>query len=464
MPLQFNPYSILSLLSAIVAFTVAGFAWKKRGVLGAIPLALLLVAAGIWTSAYAIELSLTSLQAQIFWSKVEYLGIVNIPVLYLIFSLEYAKQEPYLARRSTLLLWIIPIIALLLTWTNELHLLIWSSYRQVDFNSNLVFAVDHGFFFWIYAAYSYLLLLIGAVILVQRAVTARGAHRNQAAVMVLGTAVTWLGNIVYLTGLSPIPEIDTSSLTLTISGLIYAWALFKLGLLDLVPIAGEKVLESLDDGALVLDLNNRIVYLNKAFEYYTGLWAEEVIGKSAEEALSELPGLYSIHAGEFNINTDIGLDRGDGRKLYINLRITPIQDDGKTVGRVFILHDITESKEAEQRLLPIEDARTSQLVSIPVFVVIRMDDGKIIEVNRSFIIGLGYQREEVIGRTPLELGIWTAEQRSALLRELRDKGQLKDYPVQFGTKMTGRKSFILSAAVTYLNDEGFMMWIIHQGS
>lgn len=462
MAFQFNPYSILSILSAVTAFTVAVIAWKRRAVPGAISLALMLVAAGVWALAYAIELSVTSLQAQIFWSKVEYLGIVNIPVLYLVFSLEYAKQERYLSKRSTLLLWVIPVITLLLTWTNELHGLIWSSIRQINFNNNLVFAVDHGTFFWIYAAYSYILLIAGTVILVQRAVTARGAHRSQAAVMVLGTAVTWLGNIVYLTGLSLIPEIDTSSLTLTLTGLIFAWGLFRLGLLDLVPIAGEKVLESLDDGALVLDHNNRIVYLNKAFEYYTGVWAEEVIGKPAGEALSELPGLYSVHANMENINTDIALDRGDGRKLFINLRIAPIQDDGKAVGRVFILHDITEQKQAEQRLLPIEDARSSQVATIPVFMVLRMEDGKIVEVNRSFIIGLGFQREEVIGRTPLEIGMWTAEQRSALLRELREKGQLTEYPIQFGTHTNGRKPFSLSASTLHLKNEGFMMWIIHE--
>ena len=462
MPLQFNPYSILSILSAITAFSVAIIAWKRRAVPGAISLALMLIAAGIWALAYAIELSVSSLQAQIFWSKVEYLGIVNIPVLYLVFSLEYAKQERYLTKRSTLLLWVIPVITLLLTWTNELHLLVWSGLRQINFNNNLVFAVDHGTFFWIYAAYSYILLIIGTVILVQRAVTARGAHRSQAAVMVLGTAVTWLGNIVYLTGISPIPDIDTSSLTLTITGLIFAWGLFKLGLLDLVPIAGEKVLESLDDGALVLDHNNRIVYMNKAFEYYTGVWSEEVIGKPAGEALSELPGLYSIHANMENANTDIALDRGDGRKLFINLRIAPIQDDGKSVGRVFILHDITERKQAEQRLLPIEDARSSQVATIPAFMVLRIEDGKIVEVNRSFIIGLGFQREEVIGRTPLEIGMWTAEQRSALLRELREKGQLTEYPIQFGTHTNGRKPFFLSASTLHLKNEGFMMWIIHE--
>ena len=460
---QFNPYIIPSLLSAIIAFIVAYSAWRRRGVPGAISLALLMLSAGIWALAYSIELSVTSLQAQIFWSKVEYLGIVNIPVLYLILALEFAQQDRFLSRRNKLLLWVIPILTLIMTWTNELHALIWSSFQQVEFNNNLILGVGHGMVFWIYAAYSYLLLLLGAIVLVQRAVTAKGEYRSQAAVMVLGAAVTWIGNIVYLTGLSPIPEIDTTSLTITISGLIFAWGLFRFGLLDLVPIAGETVLESLDDGALVLDQHHRIVYLNKAFEYYTNIWAEEAIGKSAEVALSDLPGLYSVYADSEHVNTDIGLDRGDGRKLFLNLRISPIRDtDKNVVGRVFILHDITESKQAEQRLLPPEDARGSQIADIPVIIVQRMDDGKIVEVNRSIIVNMGFQREEVIGRTPLEIGMWTADQRSTLLRDLRERDRLSDYPIDIGIHNGGRKPFQLSANTVTMNGDSYLVWIMRQ--
>jgi len=464
MSLQYNPFIIPSLISAIVAFIVAFTAWRRRGVLGAISLALLMLSAGFWALAYCMELSVSSLQAQILWSKIEYLGIVNIPVLYLVFTLEYAKQENYFKRRKTLLLWVIPVLTLILTWTNEFHALIWSNFHQVILNNNLILSVEHGIFFWIYAAYSYVLLLLGAIVLIQHSRTAKGANRGQAAVMVLGTAVTWIGNIIYLTGISPIPAIDTTSLTITLSGLIFAWGLFRLGLLDIIPIAGETVLESLDDGALVLDQNNRIVYLNKAFEYYTGIWSNDAIGKPAGEVLADLPGLFSIYPDSENINTDIALDRGDGRKLFLNLRISHVVDDKNIVGRVFILHDITEIKQAEQRLLPIEDARGSQIASIPVIMVLRMEDGKIVEVNRSFIIGFGFQREEVTGRTPLEIGMWTAVQRSTLLRELRDKERLNDYPIEFGTLKGIRKHFLLSASTMNMSGDNFMVWILQQSN
>lgn len=464
MTLQFNPYIIPSLISALVAFSVAFAAWRRRAVPGAISLSLLMLSAGFWALAYCLELSASSLQAQILWSKIEYLGIVNIPVLYLVFALEYAKQENYLKRRKTLLLWVIPVLTLILTWTNELHALIWSNFHQVILNNDLILRVDHGIFFWIYAAYSYVLLLLGAIVLIRHAGAAKGANRSQAAVMVLGTAVTWIGNIIYLTGISPIPDIDTTSLTITLSGLIFAWGLFRLGLLDIIPIAGETVLESLDDGALVIDQNNRIVYLNKAFEYYTGIWSTDAIGKPAAEILADLPGLFSIYPDTENINTDIALDRGDGRKLFLNLRISHVVDGKNVVGRVFILHDITEIKQAEQRLLPIEDAGGSQVASIPVVMVLRMEDGKIVEVNRSFLIGFGYQREEATGRTPLEIGMWTAVQRSTLLRELRDKERLNDYPIEFGTHNGIRKHFLLSASTMNMSGDNFMIWILKQSN
>jgi PAS domain S-box-containing protein len=460
MSLQYNPYIIPSLLSTIIAFGVALTAWRRRGVPGAVSLALLMLSAGFWALTYSLELTASSLQAQVFWAKAEYLGIVNIPVFYFVFALEYARQKNYLPKRNILLLWVIPVLTVLLVWTNEIHALIWTSFQQVIFNNNLILSVDHGMLFWIYAAYSYVLLLLGAIVLIQRAVTAKGPHRSQAAVMVLGTAVTWIGNIVYLTGLSPIPEIDTTSLTITISGLIFAWGLFRLGLLDLVPIAGETVLESLEDGALVMDMDDRIVYLNKAFEYYANIWSEKAIGKPASEVLSELPGLYSIYSKTENLNTDISLDRGDGRKLFLNLRISQVFDDGQPVGRVFILHDVTERKQAEQRLLPIEDAGGSQVATIPVIMVIRTVDGKIVEVNRSFIITFGFQREEATGRTPLEIGMWTAVQRSTLLREFREKDKLTNYPIELALNTGIRKHFQLSANTVTMDDENYMVWIL----
>ena len=63
--------------------------------------------------------------------------------------------------------------------------------------------------------------------------------------------------------------------------------------------------------------------------------------------------------------------------------------------------------------------------------VYRASDERIVEVNRTFLLKLGYERRDVVGRTLLELGIWDAYQRTDFLRALNREGTLKDYVMQF---------------------------------
>ena len=67
--------------------------------------------------------------------------------------------------------------------------------------------------------------------------------------------------------------------------------------------------------------------------------------------------------------------------------------------------------------------------------IARVADGRIIEVNEAFHAGAGYSREEVIGRTSLELKIWpNPEHRVAFMARLKEKGHVRDYEAVFHTK------------------------------
>ncbi len=77
----------------------------------------------------------------------------------------------------------------------------------------------------------------------------------------------------------------------------------------------------------------------------------------------------------------------------------------------------------------------------------RMDDGRYIEVNESFLRVFGYRREEVIGRTALELGIWAdlERDRGQIVDQIRDKGFASGIEAEFCTKSGDRIRFYLGA-------------------
>ena len=80
--------------------------------------------------------------------------------------------------------------------------------------------------------------------------------------MVIGSLVPVVGNIIYLGGVLPVRGMDLTPFGFAISGLLLMWGLFKLNLLELQPIAASVVVENLRDAVIVVDNSKRIVEMN----------------------------------------------------------------------------------------------------------------------------------------------------------------------------------------------------------
>ncbi|MDI1249758.1 MAG: PAS domain S-box protein [Lacunisphaera sp.] len=90
--------------------------------------------------------------------------------------------------------------------------------------------------------------------------------------------------------------------------------------------------------------------------------------------------------------------------------------------------------------------------------IARVADGRIIEVNEAFYAGAGYTREEVIGRTSIELNIWpNPADRVAFMARLKEKGLVRNYEAVFHTKQQGPRFVSLNADIFELNGEACML-------
>jgi len=307
-----------------------------------------MLAVAEWSLGYALELGSTDLPSQVFWAKVEYLGIVTVPVTWLALVLQYTKRERWLTRRNLALLATVPLVTLLLAWTNDLHGLLWSEIRLDSSGSFSVLDLGRGAWYWVNTAYAYLLLLFGTLLLIRTLIRSPRLYRGQAGALLLATLAPWVGNALYISGLIPFPHLDLTPFAFTLTGLAVAWGLFRFRLLDIVPVARDAVIEGMSDGVIVVDMQNRIVDLNPAAQRIIGRSASEAIGQPAAHILAGQPDLVKHYSDVTEAHAEIVLDEEEAQRTH-DLRISPLYDRrGRLTGRLIVLRDITERKRAEE--------------------------------------------------------------------------------------------------------------------
>src|SRR5689334_14776351 len=113
-----GPLLIAALMSGGLALLVAG---RRRSAPGALPFVVLTLAVAGWSLGYALEMLSANLASAVFWAKQEYLGIVILPLTWLLFALEYTGRKRWLTRQRIGLLLIEPIAIVALVETNERH-------------------------------------------------------------------------------------------------------------------------------------------------------------------------------------------------------------------------------------------------------------------------------------------------------------------------------------------------------
>ncbi len=353
---QFTPYVIPLLIAAVISLTLALYAWQRRWAApAAASFAMLMLAVAEWSVGYALELGGAHLPAITFWAKVEYLGIATSPLAWLVFALQFANQDKWLTRRNLGLLAVVPIITLLLVWTNEAHGLVWS---RVDLDTSGPFpamAPQHGLWFWVHSAFSYTCLLLGTILLIRMVISFPDLYRWQAGLMLLAVLAPWISNGLYLSRLGPFPYLDLTSFAFTLTGLAAGWNLFRFRFLDVVPIARRAVVEGMRDGVIVLDGQNRIVDFNPAAQQLIGQPAAAIMGRLAGQVLAGRADLIERYRDVLEASSEIVLGAGETRR-YFDLRISPLYDrHNRLNGRLIVLRDITERKQAEVELAQARD-------------------------------------------------------------------------------------------------------------
>ncbi len=335
----------LLILSAALMIGLGVLAWRFRAGAGTRAYLVLMAALSLWAVGYALELNAETLAQKLFWAKVQYLGIVVAPTAWLLFIQVYLYPYRPVPRWLLGLLALEPLAILVLAWSNELHGWIWQTLSLNVQDRTRILVSEHGPAFWIHVVYSYALLFVATLQLAWEVLRPSSLYRSQTLAFFLAALAPWLGNALYLTGLTP-QGLDLTPLFFSFTGLLSGWALFRSRFFSLLPIAQETIFRQLPDPLLVLTPEGRVSLANAAAVRVFGGAPEQVHGR----ALADLhPALGRLNAGlgKGQVQAEIALER-EGRQLWFEVRAFPLRARGISLGTLLLLHEITARKRAEE--------------------------------------------------------------------------------------------------------------------
>jgi PAS domain S-box-containing protein len=346
-----TPIVLFLFIPPLILLATVPYTWRHRTTPGARSFLMLVIAVAAWGICYALQLAtIPDLAVKSFWSAAKYIGIAITPVAWFAFAVEYTGHGEWLTRRRFAALFIVPAITSVMAFVNPLNLM-WPPLRLVTTDQFVTTDAPFGVWFWVHAAYSYTFILLGIALLVRSLRRYPETYRRQAGALIVAVALPLAANAVFIFGLSPIPYLDLTSVAFTVSALLFAWALFRYRLLDVVPVARDAVIASMTDVVVVIDLQNRIVDVNPAGQKALGHSAAEIIGQPVERVLANWSDLVERYIEMPEVHEEIVLPAASGDdqgQIYFDLRVTPISDrNGRLTGRLIVLRDITQGRLAE---------------------------------------------------------------------------------------------------------------------
>lgn len=340
---QLVPF-ILLIISDILIFTVYNYISKKekKTQLSHI-FSFSVMCMMLWCSTLIIQILLINFTniSPIYVDYVVYVAICFLPVTLFFTSLILEKTKINFKQKYLLLL-IIPVLSLIVLWTNDLHHLFYKTYSI--YTSDTVF----GPYFYIHTFYTFGLFAIAFVITIKTSVKSSGFFSKQSALIILGALIPIIINIAGILGVPMTIYYTPISFSITI--LLFALAIFKLKFLSSTPIAIQKIVDRMSDGYLVLGEDQNIIDFNKTFLDIFHFSAEEIRNKNMFYAITP------NHISTNNINkiksyindskTSTKTNRFDiklvNEERYFNVEINSILSEGNFIGTLILFKDTTQ--------------------------------------------------------------------------------------------------------------------------
>nr|WP_319375718.1 histidine kinase N-terminal 7TM domain-containing protein [uncultured Methanoregula sp.] len=350
---QYSPYFIPYVACGAVLALFAFAGWKYRTNICGRSFTILMAAASLWAFCTALELASADLPTQMLAIMIEYPAMVVIPVAWFLFAIEYIGREEWITAKRVALLLIVPAITVILVVTNGFHHLFYPEITETVIGGLSFHVVTYGPAFWIHSIYSYSLIFLSVILILQRFLFSSPLYRRQVTIILIATILPFAINLVLVLRVGSVRFIDPTPFALLISGFFILYGMLRFQLLDISPIAHEQILENMNDGVIVSDLQGRIISLNKSAGDFLGIDSGDAIGRMIREVMPDsVPDCLNNTGPGTPVEQRCQIERQmNGKLRYFELKCVPLRSPQAGIkGQTIQMRDITDQKQTEKAL------------------------------------------------------------------------------------------------------------------
>ncbi len=201
----------------------------------------------------------------------------------------------------------------------------------------------------------------------------------------------------------------------------------------------RTILESIEDGYFEVDIRGNFTFFNDSLCKIHGYSKNELMGMNNREYMDEktVKKVYQT----FNKTYTTGkpargfeweIIRKDGTKRHVQSSVSLINDaEGQPIGFRGILRDVTERKKMETELILARNFLKNIFDSSIDGISTTDLNGNVVYTSPRAKDILGYEQKEITGRKVYSIFGNGREDAKAIMKELREKGELRDHEMKF---------------------------------
>lgn len=342
-------FSNLLIFETVGILAMGIYAWQKRAIPGASVLFSICMASAFYSFGYGMELRSLTVEEVNFWSKIQYLGLPFIPVLWVMLAQKYTRVGPVIKGKLLLFLTLPGFVTCLLRWTSEYHHLMYGEMRLISNGYFDVLSFDKGPWYYIHFVYFFAMAFYSVQKYVRAGARSSGYVKQHMVIMAAASLIPFISITVNLLNIFPY-QMDSGPFFILFDYCLFTIGIFRYNIQVIASLSRHRVFEWIADAVIVIDLQNRLIDFNRsAGERFPSLH-RDFISINPEPFWQSYPQIYQLvddHRNTVQSTDAFELElhlNGDEDKTWYQMKLKDLYLGNKVIGTALLLTDISKTK------------------------------------------------------------------------------------------------------------------------